>query len=692
VDILKNDKEHWYSHGRDRRKRDLYRAEFEVQVKLLARDMHDANYPVTYGSYDITAKGNTNFTMNRFGNDLIEMSVDFYHNKYWIGYTTDESRQLDNPARGWTYRDMDCSTYKSLYSGLGPKPFSGHWLDVDDRGCLEQDVEDCGFPQVFKSASHVFEVRPPRTGGNATVEVEEGIESLFDDVDVSSLGIMLAFVAVFLATSIRIAFAEEPAETEPINKSTTSRRFRSLDVLRGLCVFDMIFVHFGEFLSAQWFNTCSLFGTPSFLISAGMGFHVLAESAKRKGQPIAGRAFKRAVFLYMLQGVQSMVLNRNINDLFDCETLMIAGHAQILLSIFHGFQVRHLALLSTAIIGFTGVIRVAFMEADEYWDIKDVKDTVSFDVELDEHLNFDVELEDILQFHTVDGVFPLFPYAAYPIIGLVIGKLLYGHTDQAQTRSRSLKAIAVIGALLVASGVALFVVGKIKPSLIEASLQHGVYIGTWRSWPYESLEHILVSVGRSLLYVAVATKMFDSNTKSDKLSWRESIRDFFAAFGKYPLTLFTFHHLVIYGMLGIAGLRAGKSYSNMFENVFELKTSLVLGMGFLLGTYRLCLMLEKNCIPTLEHLQRHFCSSQPPNKKMSSAEEDSGSKLGNGPRYDRLLDALCGVLVCNLIFLHFGESLSPEWFCRYSQFGTPSFMLIAGMSYLSLRDGKAKEL
>ena len=110
--------------------------------------MQDAKYRASYG----------NFThLNKNGIELVEMSVDFYHNKYWIGYKDD--RKLHYLARGWTYRDMDCSTYMSLWSVYVSKPFGGHWLDVDNHGCLVDDTSDCGIPRVRKSNDGPFHVR-----------------------------------------------------------------------------------------------------------------------------------------------------------------------------------------------------------------------------------------------------------------------------------------------------------------------------------------------------------------------------------------------------------------------------------------------------------------------------------------------------------------------------------------------------
>jgi len=147
----------------------------------------------------------------------------------------------------------------------------------------------------------------------------------------------------------------------------------------------------------------------------------------------------------------------------------------------------------------------------------------------------------------------------------------------------------------------LTLVGKLAPSWINESDLYGVYIGKWRPWPYETLEHSLVSIGRSLVYIVVATKVFAENAQS-------SLCNFLSVFGRFSLTLFTLHHFAIYATLATQ-LELESSFP-IFENAFHVRTSLLCASVFVLLAHRLCVWLERESIPSLEDVQKYFCNLQ----------------------------------------------------------------------------------
>jgi len=139
------------------------------------------------------------------------------------------------------------------------------------------------------------------------------------------------------------------------------------------------------------------------------------------------------------------------------------------------------------ILVITGYVRDKFMDPDEYWEMHNVAGSVVYDE------SSDLDWEDMLPLHFVDGLYPLFPNAAYPILGLAIGKLIHG--QQAAIKSNYLNKISLAGGITIVCGVMLTLVGKLAPSWINESDLYGVYIGKWRPWPYETLELSLVSIG-----------------------------------------------------------------------------------------------------------------------------------------------------------------------------------------------------
>jgi len=113
-------------------------------------------------------------------------------------------------------------------------------------------------------------------------------------------------------------------------------------------------------------------------------------------------------------------LNGDINEVLTCDTLMMAGHSQGLLGMMYKLQVPFLGLLGVTILVITGYVRDKFMDPDEYWEMHNVAGSVIYDE------SSDLDWEDMLPLHFVDGLYPLFPNAAYPILGLAIGKLIHG--------------------------------------------------------------------------------------------------------------------------------------------------------------------------------------------------------------------------------------------------------------------------
>eukprot|EP00588_Corethron_pennatum_P008632 CAMPEP_0194271264 /NCGR_PEP_ID=MMETSP0169-20130528/5098_1 /TAXON_ID=218684 /ORGANISM="Corethron pennatum, Strain L29A3" /LENGTH=659 /DNA_ID=CAMNT_0039013573 /DNA_START=321 /DNA_END=2300 /DNA_ORIENTATION=+ len=123
---------HWYTEGTYGGKyHDLIKQECEYEVKICARDIETAGYMVSFGNYT---------HLSSIGNDLVGMLSEFYFNKLMM-----ESKEENNRL---TYRDLDVSVYKSLYTGTQSVPYNGWWLDVDKNGCAENEVGDCGFPSI----------------------------------------------------------------------------------------------------------------------------------------------------------------------------------------------------------------------------------------------------------------------------------------------------------------------------------------------------------------------------------------------------------------------------------------------------------------------------------------------------------------------------------------------------------------
>jgi thioredoxin reductase len=88
-------------------------------IKVVARDMKDAKYPMQFGDIN---------QLNKVGTELVRMmSYDsFGHFDLW---------NCDDETKCWkTFRDTDPSPFRSLLTGMGSTSLKGKWLEIDDEG------------------------------------------------------------------------------------------------------------------------------------------------------------------------------------------------------------------------------------------------------------------------------------------------------------------------------------------------------------------------------------------------------------------------------------------------------------------------------------------------------------------------------------------------------------------------------
>jgi hypothetical protein len=119
---------------------DLDQDAFSYQLKVLARDMNEANYPIRFGDLN---------ELNAMGTELLRMmSAD------------DQVRVLleecDDDTKKWkTFRDSDPSLFRSYITGMGSVPLKGKWLEIDDEGNHEVTVDVEGISSVVWRAKPI---------------------------------------------------------------------------------------------------------------------------------------------------------------------------------------------------------------------------------------------------------------------------------------------------------------------------------------------------------------------------------------------------------------------------------------------------------------------------------------------------------------------------------------------------------
>jgi hypothetical protein len=110
---------HW-SHDTTSNEYKEYLHEYNsYEIRILARDMKDANYPIQLG--DIR-------NLNKTGLKLLQMLCDDCIGRYTLS-------KCDRETRKWkTFRDIDPSPFRSLLTDEASTKLKGRWLEIDDDG------------------------------------------------------------------------------------------------------------------------------------------------------------------------------------------------------------------------------------------------------------------------------------------------------------------------------------------------------------------------------------------------------------------------------------------------------------------------------------------------------------------------------------------------------------------------------
>lgn len=115
VEIDDLDSNHWSENDDDERCKVLERQVKEFKVKMLARDMKTANYPVDLGKES---------KLNEKGQKLVDLLL--ATNK-----TRSAVKQKSPEGKWWTYRDvLDPSIFSSIHDNTPSVALNSHWMDI----------------------------------------------------------------------------------------------------------------------------------------------------------------------------------------------------------------------------------------------------------------------------------------------------------------------------------------------------------------------------------------------------------------------------------------------------------------------------------------------------------------------------------------------------------------------------------
>jgi cation diffusion facilitator CzcD-associated flavoprotein CzcO len=117
-------KNHWFYAKTSEEYRAYFEGILRYETRILAREMKDAGYPFSLGTYD---------KLNDAGEKMVRMSLAVLYARF--------QPKTDSEDIEWrTFRDIDTHGFSSFMTGTEAVPFPGRWMDLDDEGRVEANI------------------------------------------------------------------------------------------------------------------------------------------------------------------------------------------------------------------------------------------------------------------------------------------------------------------------------------------------------------------------------------------------------------------------------------------------------------------------------------------------------------------------------------------------------------------------
>lgn len=358
-------------------------------------------------------------------------------------------------------------------------------------------------------------------------------------------------------------------------------RYPSIDLLRTLAIALMVVVHFMENLSGVDWAPAGL-GAPLFAFLAGLSFRLWARGQEAKGttaDAIRKVAVRRGLFLFVL-GFVFNVLVWLPEDTFNWDVLTMIGTALVVLAFVRELPPVVLTVAAGVAVAISPLLR---HEADyvSYWT--------------QDYFNPDLTLPDVLIGYLATGYFPLFPWAAFPVVGYVAGTVVFPDHTESPPSVRPL----VVGGIGLALLAVLFRVGHLTlPVPIPTVVLNG-----WHMFP-ASPEYVCGTLGFALLAFAGLHVWVDRRCRLDR---RPVLLGVARTMSKYSLTMYLLHHVLHLWPLWVYGAVAGDDPTGYWRKAMPVGLSIALIPVCLGVCYLLFRAAERWKWPTTETLMRWLC-------------------------------------------------------------------------------------
>lgn len=357
-------------------------------------------------------------------------------------------------------------------------------------------------------------------------------------------------------------------------------RYASIDLLRTVAIVLMVIVHFMENLSGVGWAPAG-FGAPLFAFLAGVSFRIWLNSQEQKGTPdgdITRTAVRRGLFLFALGFVFNVCVWLP-EDTFNWDVLTMIGTALVFLGVFRRLPPVVLATTAGTLVVLSPFLRT---QADylSYWG--------------DDYFQCDWNASDVTIGYLATGYFPLFPWAAFPIVGYLAGRVVFP-ADRAEG---PVKPLAVAGGVFVLLAVLCDVGHRLLPAPISTKLLTG-----WTMFP-ASPGYVCGTLGGALLGFAALLVWVDRRNGLAKLPWVTTAA---GTMSRHSLGIYLLHHALHLWPLWVYGTVAGDEPTAFWRHAMPAWAAVALVPVCLAVCYLLFRAAERWKWPTVEGFMRWLC-------------------------------------------------------------------------------------
>jgi len=330
----------------------------------------------------------------------------------------------------------------------------------------------------------------------------------------------------------------------------------------------MVMVHFAENLSGVHLPITGL-GAPMFAFLAGLSYFLWVNGLEARGtteEEISKRSIRRALFVFGV-GFGFNIFAWLPEDTFNWDVLTCIGFALLLLNGLRRLPLVIPVLVAAISILISPLLR-GIVDYSAYW--------------VSGYFECDLTLSDVLIGFIATGYFPIFPWVAYSIAGLVTGSLMFNTSSElielaspSNAKSSFWPPFVAGGAMMATSGTLL----AARPYLPEVISQR--VLGGWNMFP-PTIEYVLATMGMALLLFGWLHQVVDLNPTALR---HKRILDIAKTFSRYSFTIYVVHHFVHLWPMWIYAYAEGKEPTIYWQKAMPVSLSLPLAVLFLVACY-----------------------------------------------------------------------------------------------------------